>query len=82
MSEERIIELGSESRCIQGQLEGLYRQLYQGCSQHQLIGGYPYYKAMADTAAELFGEISNLRTEFEKLDRLTRKGTETDTGLN
>lgn len=64
-----IQKLDSDSRCIQGQLEGLYRQLYQGCTQQMLTANHRMYSAMMDQTRELFESLTAIMEDYNSLMR-------------
>lgn len=72
--DNRIMALDSDSRCVQGQLEGLFRQLYQGCTQQQIVGGFRVYRSMMTIAQELFESLEAIKTEVDALLQTEREG--------
>lgn len=58
-----------ESLCIQGQLEGLYRQLYQACTQQMMTPQFVKYAGMMKAAELLFKRLNSLVMSFEKMEQ-------------
>ncbi len=62
-SRKRWTEIESEGRAIQAQLEGCFRQLYQGSQQVSILCNVQIYKSLFDVAKELMGHLHNLHEE-------------------
>lgn len=56
-----------QSICIQGQMEGLFRQLYQACTQQMMTSQFGTYEAMMITAGTLFEDLREVFVSFEAL---------------
>jgi len=67
VDEAKLDQIDIDTRCVQSQLEGLFRQLHQGSTQMQLAAGYRIYKAFMDMAVELFGQLSNAMQDYEQV---------------
>ena len=60
-------KLAIEALCIQGKLEGLYRQLYQACTQQMVAAQFPKYEAMMDSAKTLFDDLSLILAGYNEI---------------
>ena len=63
-SREQILD--STARVIEGKLEGLYRQLYQACTQQMLTPSFFRYKELMRAAELLFMDLDRLITDYQK----------------
>jgi hypothetical protein len=79
MDNKALQQMDSRARCVQAQMEGLFRQLYQGCTQQAIVPSFRIYNAMAEMAAELFNSLSAM---IEDYDRLMREENQEDKTLN
>lgn len=62
-----------EADVIQSQLEGLYRRMYQACTQSAFVGTLFTNRKMTEQALVLVGELETLVEESEKLRTLEMK---------
>lgn len=53
-------ELDTETSAIEAQLEGIFRQLYQSCTQQSLKFKVAKYRYMLGQANELFDKLEHL----------------------
>jgi len=56
-----------QSICIQGQMEGLFRQLYQACTQQMITSQFGTFEAMMVSAGMLFEDLKEVFVSFEAL---------------
>ena len=65
--DERKITLSNEARVIEGKLEGLYRQLYQACTQQALTPSFRTNRALMNSANILFADLERIVETYEQM---------------
>jgi hypothetical protein len=56
-----------ESICIQGKLEGLFRQLYQACTQQAIPSNFKIHNKMIDSIEDLWEDLRALYQDHERM---------------
>lgn len=60
-------EMGLRAACIESQLEGLCRQLYQAFTQQSAVQRFPMMKAMSDRIGLLMYELEGIVTAHKEM---------------
>lgn len=60
-----LVKLDTESKVIQAELEGIFRQLLQGASQLHLVAGFDVYNALFQSAVEKFDKLQEIIGEAD-----------------
>lgn len=78
---EGEVKLGIQAQCLQSQLEGVYRQMYQACSQQVMVSPkyFPVCEELMRRANMLFHELGCLIAAYEEM---ARRENEEDTTLS
>lgn len=76
--EIRTTEIIIQGRVIQSQLEGIFRKMYQACTQEGYMGQLSVYRASLEKSMELHDDLEVLR---EELSSLQRQENESNTNL-
>jgi len=61
--------MGLQSKCTQAELEGLYRQLYQACTQQMIVPHMELYKNMMLIVNQRFQELEGIVDSYEIMTR-------------
>lgn len=79
---KKYSELIIQSRVIQSQLEGCFRQLFQGAQQQALVGGnFGMYEQIFTVAKEFMGQLGDIVFQAGQLGVKDKQGESTNSRL-
>ena len=65
--QKKIAEMTFQSKCLQTEMEGLYRQLYQSCTQQMMVPNFEVSTAMMVSLNKKFTELEMLVASYEQM---------------
>ena len=68
-AEIRRANINRDAKVIQSQMEGIFRKMYQACTQEAFAAQLGLYGGMLDAAGVLFAELEVLANEAMSLAR-------------
>ena len=67
--QKQVYQMGIQAKCVQAELEGMYRQLYQACTQQMIVPQLELHKNMMSIVNQRFSELENLAASYDMMTR-------------
>lgn len=64
---KKLLDTDLETKKIQAQLEGIFRQLFQSAQQMSMFHNFPYCYMLMQQGIELFNSLGNFQKNVEDL---------------